>query len=138
MTSLHQYDGRTLTSIDSSDLELPGARAREGRGASRAAVGRLRPGPRPVPRGAGDRVESVRASKRLTDSPCCLVNADGGLSLQMQRLLKQNNRDFPASRRILEVNPDAPLIRRLVQLSAQRRATSPSSGSAPSSSGPTR
>ena len=36
----------------------------------------------------------------------------------MQRLLKQNNRDFPASKRILEVNPDAPLIRRLASLAA--------------------
>ena len=27
MTSLYQYDGRTLTSIDSADLELPGGDA---------------------------------------------------------------------------------------------------------------
>ena len=119
MTSLHGFDGKTLTSIDAADLELPGlepgeagepdepaARAGSARSSSCSA------------RRLGSRVESVRASKRLTDSPCCLVNADGGLSLQMQRLLKQNNREFPVSRRILEVNPDAPLIRRLVQLSA--------------------
>ena len=36
----------------------------------------------------------------------------------MQRLLKANNREFPTTRRILEVNPAAPLILRLVQLSA--------------------
>ena len=36
----------------------------------------------------------------------------------MQRLLKQNNREFPTSKRILEVNPDAPLIKRLVTLSS--------------------
>jgi molecular chaperone HtpG len=34
----------------------------------------------------------------------------------MQRLLKANNRDVPASRRTLEINPDAPLIQRLVTL----------------------
>jgi molecular chaperone HtpG len=114
MTSLHQYDGKTLTSIDSSDLELPGLELEKPEeSAETGGFGKVLTLFREA---LGSRVESVRASKRLTDSPCCLVNADGGLSLQMQRLLKQNNREFPASRRILEVNPDARLIQRLVQL----------------------
>ena len=46
------------------------------------------------------------------------MNADGGMSTQMQRLLKQANKDFPASARIFEVNPSSPLIRRLQNLSA--------------------
>ena len=119
MTSLHGFGGKTLTSIDSSDLEIPGIDpepAPEGddpsdSGGFAKVLGIFR-------EALGDRVESVRASKRLTDSPCCLVNADGGLSLQMQRLLKANNQEFPASRRILEVNPKASLIRRLEQLAA--------------------
>ena len=56
----------------------------------------------------GNRVQEVRESKRLTDSPCCLVNAEGGLSTQMQRLLKMANKDFPETARILEINPAAP------------------------------
>ena len=68
----------------------------------------------------GNRVSEVRESKRLIDSPCCLVNSDGGLSTQMQRLLKMANKDFTESARILEVNPTAPLIRRLCRLSANR------------------
>ena len=60
----------------------------------------------------------VRESKRLTDSPCCLVNVEGGLSTQTQRLLKMANKDFTESARILEINPSAALIRRLCNLSA--------------------
>ena len=119
MTSLHGFDGKTLKSIDASDLELPGddpeKPSEPEQPATSGGVGKVLDLFRSS---LGSRVESVRASKRLTDSPCCLVNADGGLSLQMQRLLKQNNRDFPVSRRILEVNPDAPLIQRLVTLAA--------------------
>ncbi len=120
MSSLHAYDGRTLTSIDSSDLELPGAGAEAGpeAGETKAAEGGFARVLDLFREALGARVESVRESKRLTDSPCCLVNADGGLSVQMQRLLKANNRDFPASKRILEVNPDAPLVRRLATLAA--------------------
>jgi molecular chaperone HtpG len=39
----------------------------------------------------------------------------------MQRLLKLANKVFPASPRILEVNPAAPLIRRLCRLSANEQ-----------------
>ncbi len=118
MTSLHAFDNKTLTSIDASDLELPGLDAEKPTEAEEPTTGGFGKVLDLFRSSLGDRVESVRASKRLTDSPCCLVNADGGLSIQMQRLLKANNREFPASRRILEVNPDAPLIQRLVQLSA--------------------
>ena len=66
----------------------------------------------------GDRVREVRESKRLTDSPCCLVNADGAFTTQMQRVLKMSNRHVPETSRILEVNPSSPIIRRLAQLTA--------------------
>ena len=63
----------------------------------------------------------MRESKRLTDSPCCLVNVEGGLSTQMQRILKMANQEFTESARILEINPSAPLIRRLCHLSANNQ-----------------
>ena len=47
---------------------------------SKGSRERLRPRARPVPRGARQAgCKEVRESKRLTDSPCCLVNAEGGL-----------------------------------------------------------
>jgi molecular chaperone HtpG len=119
MTSLYEYGGKTLTSIDASDLELPGVDpAKPDEPAEPTPTGGFARVLDLFRQALGNRVESVRASKRLTDSPCCLVNADGGLSLQMQRLLKQNNREFPVSKRILEVNPDAALIQRLATLAA--------------------
>ena len=66
-------------------------------------------------------MSEVRESKRLTDSPCCLVNVEGGLSTQTQRLLKMANKEFTESPRILEINPSAPLIRRLCNLSANNQ-----------------
>ena len=69
----------------------------------------------------GSRVSEVRESKRLTDSPCCLVSAEGGMSSQMQRLLKMANKDFTENARILEINPSAPLVRRLCRLSANEQ-----------------
>lgn len=65
----------------------------------------------------GEKVEMVRESKRLTDSPCCLVNPSGSFSTQLQKVLSMNNKDFEMTKRILEVNPASPLIVRLTQLS---------------------
>jgi molecular chaperone HtpG len=118
LSSLHTYDGKDLTSIDAADIDLPGTDSEvepktepESKGGLTRVLDLFRSA-------LGDRVKEVRESKRLTDSPCCLVNADGSLSTQMQRLLKMANKDFPAAQRIFEINPSAPLIRRLTSLSA--------------------
>jgi molecular chaperone HtpG len=119
--ALGSYQGKTLTSIDSADLELPKSESQtetatgSGEAAKEAGFGRVLELFRAA---LGSRVAEVRESNRLTDSPCCLVNAEGGLSTQMQRILKLANKEFPESARILELNPAAPLIRRLCRLSA--------------------
>jgi molecular chaperone HtpG len=119
MSGLGTYDGKTLTSIDAADLELPGAEPEaEKKEGEEAPAGGLARVLELFRQALGDRVKEVRASKRLTDSPCCLVNADGTMSTQMQRLLKMAHKDFPATERIFEVNPAAPLVRRLASLSA--------------------
>jgi len=119
--ALGSYQGKTLTSIDSADLELPESSS-GAEPALAAGEAEKEPGFTRVVElfrtALGSRVSEVRESSRLTDSPCCLVNAEGGLSTQMQRILKLANKEFPESARILELNPKAPLIRRLCRLSA--------------------
>lgn len=53
-----------------------------------------------------DKVKDVRASKRLTDSAACLVDVEGGLSRNMERILRMANREAPARPRVLELNAD--------------------------------
>ena len=122
LNSLHSYQGKTLTSIDSADLDLPetgpATEPDQNAGESSAKESGFSRVLDLFRTALGNRVSEVRESKRLTDSPCCLVNADGGMSTQMQRLLKMANKDFTESARILEINPSAPLVRRLCRLSA--------------------
>jgi molecular chaperone HtpG len=65
-----------------------------------------------------DQVKDVRASQRLTDSAVCLVADEGDTDLHLERLLKQHRRVDAGSKRILEVNPGHPLIRRLAERAA--------------------
>ncbi len=62
----------------------------------------------------GEQVREVRASERLTESPVCLVAADGEMSIHLERLLRQHRGGAgERTARILEVNPKHKLIRRL-------------------------
>jgi molecular chaperone HtpG len=123
MNALGAFGSKPLTSIDSDDLELPEAAKDEqpviaGESESKGAESGFTRVLELFRAAIGTRVREIRESKRLTDSPCCLVNAEGGFSTQMQRLMKLANKDFPETSRILEINPSSPLIRRLCRLSA--------------------
>jgi len=58
----------------------------------------------------GDRVKDVRLSSRLTESAACLVSDEGDLSPQLERILKAMGQEAPAVKRILELNPDHPVM----------------------------
>jgi molecular chaperone HtpG len=67
-------------------------------------------------------VKDVRISERLTDSPVCLVADEGDMDMHLERLLKQHRQLDGGAKRILEVNPTHPLIRRLTDLAAKEGA----------------
>ena len=69
-----------------------------------------------------DDVKDVRVSKRLTDSAVCLVADEGDLDMHLEHLLKQHGQIETASKRILEVNPGHPLIRRLAEIAGKKGA----------------
>jgi molecular chaperone HtpG len=63
----------------------------------------------------GTQASRVRLSHRLTDSPACLVGAEAGMSRHLERLLRDAGQHLPATKPVLEVNPDHPIVRRLKQ-----------------------
>ncbi|WP_299978007.1 molecular chaperone HtpG [uncultured Pseudoteredinibacter sp.] len=61
------------------------------------------------------RVDQVRITHRLTDSPACLVVNEHDMGAQMRRLLEQAGQDVPDSNPNLELNPEHPLVVKLDQ-----------------------
>lgn len=61
----------------------------------------------------GSKVQSVRNSSRLAESPACLVTPEGGLPPHMVAMFKAQNLTVPETKRILEINPDHPIIQNL-------------------------
>jgi molecular chaperone HtpG len=58
----------------------------------------------------GDAVADVKVSDRLTDSAVCLVAPASGLDRQLERMLASAGRLPEASKPVLEINADNPLI----------------------------
>ena len=59
------------------------------------------------------KVESVRKSTRLTDSPACLVLGDQDLGAQMRRIMELSGQQAPETKPHLEVHLGHPLIQHL-------------------------
>lgn len=62
-----------------------------------------------------EHVKQVRLSTRLVDSPVCLVTEEHEYSPHLERLLQKGKGGGPKQRRIMELNPDHPLIGRLLR-----------------------
>ncbi|MCH8117072.1 MAG: hypothetical protein IIA78_03020 [Proteobacteria bacterium] len=60
-----------------------------------------------------DRIDAVNISRRLVDSPACVVSGDNELNRGMRRMLEASGQSLPATRPILEVNIEHPLVARL-------------------------
>ncbi|KQR98491.1 heat-shock protein Hsp90 [Williamsia sp. Leaf354] len=65
-----------------------------------------------------ENVKETRLSTRLTDSPACLVGDTFSFSPQMEKLYRASGQVLPPSKRILELNPDHPLVVALQQARA--------------------
>ncbi len=63
----------------------------------------------------GETVKDVRPSKRLTDSPVCLIADDGDMDVNLERLLKRHGQLERGVPRVLELNPKHAIITSLAE-----------------------
>ncbi|MGC9458111.1 MAG: molecular chaperone HtpG [Halothiobacillaceae bacterium] len=108
VTHLTEFDGKPLKSVAKAEVKLDDEEAddAEDKEARETLLERLK-------KALEGQVTEVRASPRLVDSPSCLVTTEEGLSLHLQRLLKEAGQSVPETTRpILEVNLSHPLLQR--------------------------
>jgi molecular chaperone HtpG len=111
---LDEFDGTKLVSATGSDLKLSDAENADEKPAE--PTGALRDLSEHIRRKLQDHVSEVRISRRLTDSPVCLVVPEGGLQPYIERIMRATRKDAPRSKRILEVNPEHPLVKNLERM----------------------
>lgn len=123
LVGLNDYSGKPLKNVDDAGLNLPedskSEAAKEAETALpadkfEALVTRFK-------EALKDRVEDVRESKILTDSPCRLVNPPNAMNTNMQRVQRLLGKDYQIPKKILEINRSSALVQNL----AARLAANP-------------
>ncbi len=122
---LGEYDGKKLVSADRADLHLPESTepkpeeaetTESGAPLDADAVNKLCVWMKEV---LGERIQEVKASSRLVDSPAMIVNVDGYMTSSMERILKasgQNEAFGMGSKKDMEINTSSALIKKLAAL----------------------
>jgi molecular chaperone HtpG len=120
--SLPEFEKHKLRSITHGDIDL--GEAPEGQDEDKRAEEHAAVAVAAVKKALGDRVKDVRTSKRLTDSASCLVAAEGDPGANLERIMKLVDKHAEESRRILELNPQHPIVKNLSAL-AEKEPDSP-------------
>jgi molecular chaperone HtpG len=113
---LADHGGKKLRSAAEADIDLPDDdAAQEDKNEDDKEDESFAPLLAGLQKQLDDTISEVRLSRRLRKSPACLVTAEGGMSPQLERLLRQTEGadGIPSQKRILEINAEHPAIGRL-------------------------
>lgn len=115
MSHLTDYSGKVLQSVAKGDLDLPGLDDEKEKEEQKKASGEFESMIEQIKKVLGAKVKEVRLTHRLTDSPACLVADQHGMSIHLQRILKDAGQGMgmPGSQPTLELNPEHSLILKL-------------------------
>jgi molecular chaperone HtpG len=120
VASLTEFEGKPLQSVAKGGLDLRalGEPAADQKAEPSADQSRL---VERMQAALADRAAAVRVTRRLTDSPACLVSDEHGMSTNLERMLRAAGQHVPASKPVLEINPSHPLVQRMTEESDDRR-----------------
>jgi molecular chaperone HtpG len=112
-----EFDGKTLKSIAKGDLDLGDMDSEEEKKAVEKTEKDFESVITQIKEALKDKIEDVKISKRLTDSPSCIVTNDYGMSMHMQKLMAEagqmNMMGMGGGKPILEINPSHDLVKHL-------------------------
>jgi len=113
MGHLTEFDGKQLQAITQGDLDLGALETEDDKKAVEKANEDNSDLITKIKEVLGDKVEDVKISGRLADSPACVVSSQGGMSLQMARMMKAAGQSAPEMKPIFEINAEHKLVTQL-------------------------
>ena len=112
-----EYSDKSLKSIAQGDIDLGTEEEKKiAEEQKKEVTGKYKNLIKKIEESLKDDVKEVRLSDRLTDSPSCLVTDEGDINPQMERIFAAMNQPVPEVKRILEINPDHPVIEKMNQI----------------------
>ncbi|MCK6501996.1 molecular chaperone HtpG [Myxococcota bacterium] len=117
--NLSEFDGVPLKSVAHGELPEAEEKGEEADPIAKAAKEQAAPLASFMEALLGESVAGVRLSSRLVDSPSVLVNQEGAMSANLERILRSANQEVPTSKRVLEINPEHPMVKTLARLNQE-------------------
>ena len=119
--SLREFEGKKFVDIARGDVQFGTETEREAeKSANEKAAAELKPLMDAMKTRLEADLAEVRLSTRLSDSPCCLVATEHGMSPAMERMMRAMNKDAPKEKRVLELNAAHPLVAKMKNLSGEK------------------
>jgi molecular chaperone HtpG len=115
---LPEYEGKSLHDVSRGALVLPEG---DGELTQQAKNEEHKPLLKKIRKVLKDRVEDVKASLRLVDSPACVVTGSNDLTPQLRRILEATGQKLPETKPLLEINIEHPLVMKLSAETDERR-----------------
>ena len=113
MGYLNEYDGKQFQDVARGDLDLGEVETEEDKKHMEEAAEEHKNLLERIKTALDDRVQEVRVTNRLTDSPACLVVGDFDMGAQMKKIMEAAGQKVPDSKPIFEINVEHPLVQRL-------------------------
>ena len=121
MGYLSEYDGKQFQDVARGDLDLGEVETEEDKKHKEEAAEEHKDLLERIKNALSDRVQEVRVTNRLTDSPACLVVGDFDMGAQMKKIMEAAGQKVPDSKPIFEINVDHPLVQRLESEKGEER-----------------
>ena len=122
MGNVNEFDGKKFIPVTASDLELGELENEEDKKQREETQNENKDLVERFKQALGDKVQDVRVSARLIDSPSCVVAENGSrMTAQLRRLLEASGQKLPDERYILELNPKHALIAKAASQSDEER-----------------
>jgi molecular chaperone HtpG len=112
---LSEFNDKKLVNVTKGDLDL-GDLSKEEKETKKEAQDKYKDFMKDFQEKASDVLKEVRVTTRLKESPCCLVVDEHELGANMERILKMARQNVTASKRILEINPEHPIVQNLQKM----------------------
>jgi molecular chaperone HtpG len=110
---LDEFDGTPMQSVARGQVDLGKLQDESEKKAAEEAAETFKPVLDKLKEALKDKAQDVRVTTRLVDSPACLVVTEGGMSLQLARMLKAAGQKAPDVKPVLEINASHALVKKL-------------------------
>jgi molecular chaperone HtpG len=113
MSHLMEFDGKQFQDVAKGNLDLGDIENETEKQAQEEQAKQYEDLVGRVKKRLSEQLEEVRITHRLTESPACLVVGEHDMGAQMRRIMEAAGQPTPASKPIMELNPDHPLVGKL-------------------------